>query len=261
VKPKLGSEETSDAKDLEFSIRWEADMKTWLARGSALFDQRKTIPYGTMQDLSQSAQSILEPAWTSGNPEAVRPAMELFLAEFRKSTFKNPSAYLRSDVTYVDLLQWLYEVEHVRLNYGLKYKGVELEKLSPGTKGIVLLILYLGMDIGDTRPLVVDQPDENLDDESIYSLLTTYFKSAKKRRQIVLITHNPNLVVNGDSEQVIVATCDRREFGLPYIRYQSGALENVVPEDRCIRRQVCQILEGGDVAFRKRERRYSLVDR
>jgi ABC-type cobalamin/Fe3+-siderophores transport system ATPase subunit len=99
------------------------------------------------------------------------------------------------------MLQWFYEVDHIRLSYGLKYNGVELEKLSPGTKGIVLLILYLGIDVDDTRPLIVDQPDENLDNESIYELLTTYFKSAKTRRQIVLITHNPNLVVNGDSEQ------------------------------------------------------------
>ncbi|HEV3275560.1 MAG TPA: hypothetical protein VG860_01985, partial [Terriglobia bacterium] len=144
---------------------------------------------------------------------------------------------------------------------GLTYNGVELEKLSPGTKGIVLLILYLGMDTGDTRPLIVDQPDENLDNESIYTLLTTYFKTAKTRRQILLITHNPNLVVNGDSEQIIVASCDRRENGLPHITYHSGSLENSIPEDRGIRQQVCRILEGGSDAFRKRERRYSLAER
>jgi energy-coupling factor transporter ATP-binding protein EcfA2 len=156
--------------------------------------------------------------------------------------------------------QWLYEVDHIHLTYGLKYNGVELEKLSPGTKGIVLLILYLGMDIGDTRPLVVDQPDENLDNESIYKLLTTYFKAAKTRRQIILITHDPNLVVNADSEQVIVASCDRRANGLPYITHQSGALENISPADKGIRQQVCRILEGGADAFLKRERRYSLIE-
>ena len=80
------------------------------------------------------------------------------------------------------------ETDHIKLTYGLKYNHVELEKLSPGTKGIVLLILYLGIDIDDTRPLIVDQPDENLDNESIYTLLTAYFKSAKCRRQIILIT-------------------------------------------------------------------------
>ena len=116
---------------------------------------------------------------------------------------------MRTGVTVPHVFEWLYEVEHVKLSYGLKYNGVELEKLSPGTKGIVLLILYLGMDVADTRPLIVDQPDENLDNESIYELLTGYFKTAKRRRQIILITHNPNLVVNADSEQVVVATAER----------------------------------------------------
>jgi hypothetical protein len=210
-----------------------------------------------MQGLANAAREILAPAWTSGNPKQVGPALEKFVEEFRKTESK-PRNYLRSDATGLDLLRWLYEVDHIRLTYGLKYKGVELEKLSPGTKGIVLLILYLGMDIGDTRPLVVDQPDENLDNESIYKLLTSYFKTAKMRRQIMLITHNPNLVVNGDSEQVIVASCGRQENGLPHMTYYSGSLENNTPEETGIRQQVCRILEGGSEAFQKRERRYSL---
>ena len=159
-------------------------------------------------------RGILLPAWTSGDPERIRPAIEEFVAEFRNSELL-PKQYLRQGVAVMDVIEWLFEVEHVRLSYGLKYKGVELEKLSPGTKGIVLLILYLGMDVADTRPLIVDQPDENLDNESIYALLTTYFRTAKRRRQVILITHNPNLVVNADSEQVIVATAERRADGPP----------------------------------------------
>jgi energy-coupling factor transporter ATP-binding protein EcfA2 len=193
----------------------------------------------------------------SGDPEQIKSAHEKFLMEFRKRELP-PSLYMRSGITVEDLLQWFYEVDHIRLSYGLKYNGVELEKLSPGTKGIVLLILYLGIDVDDTRPLIVDQPDENLDNESIYALLTTYFKSAKNRRQIVLITHNPNLVVNGDSEQIIVATAERRADGLPHITYCAGALENTAADGTGIREQVCRILEGGSEAFRKRERRYSL---
>ena len=210
-----------------------------------------------MEGLADAAHRILVPAWTSGDPERIRPAMEGFLTEFRKRELP-PNKYMRTGVTVQDVFEWLYEVEHVRLSYSLKYNGVELEKLSPGTKGIVLLILYLGMDVADTRPLIVDQPDENLDNESIYELLTTYFKTAKRRRQIILIIHNPNLVVNADSEQVIVATAERRQNGLPHITYQSGALENNMPEDKAIRQQVCRILEGGSDAFRKRERRYAL---
>lgn len=246
-------------QDLEFSIRWEADVNAWLERGGVLFDQRRTIPYGTMHGLGDAARRILVPAWMSGDPEQIRPAMDEFLEAFRDRNLP-PRTYLRTDVTVQDVFEWLYEVGHIRLSYGLKYNGVELEHLSPGTKGIVLLILYLGMDIADTRPLIVDQPDENLDNESIFSLLTSYFKSAKTRRQIILITHNPNLVVNADSEQVIVATAERRDNGLPHIAYRSGSLENAVPPGDGIRQQVCRILEGGTDAFRKRERRYALKD-
>jgi ABC-type lipoprotein export system ATPase subunit len=246
-------------QSLEFSIRWEVDLKTWLERGGVLFDQRKTIPYATMAGLANAAEKTLVPAWTSGNADNIKIALNTFLEEFRKTGLK-PVDYLRTEVTLADVLDWLYEVDHIKLTYGLKYNGVELEKLSPGTKGIVLLILYLGMDVGDTRPLIVDQPDENLDNESIYALLTTYFRSAKKRRQIILITHNPNLVVNGDSEQIIVATAKSRQDGLPHIAYLSGSLENTDSQGQGVRQQVCRILEGGTVAFLKREKRYALAD-
>ena len=240
----------TEEQELEFSIRWEVDIEKWITRGGPFFDQRRAIPYGTMDGLTEAAKSILVPAWASGDPEMIEPAMDKFLEPFRSLA---PSNYTRTEVTDRDVLEWLFETDHIHLSYGLKYNGTELEKLSPGTKGIVLLILYLGMDTADTRPLIVDQPDENLDNESIYELLTEYFKSAKERRQIILITHNPNLVVNGDSEQVIVAKCERRDNGLPSITYNAGALEN--PD---IRGHVCRILEGGSIAFRKREKRYAL---
>lgn len=257
VKARL-SDEAGSVRDLEFSIRWHADIEAWLKRGSALFDQRRTLPYGTFSDLSKAAENILVPAWSSGDPDYIRAAHETFLEEFKKKELK-PKGYLRSDVTYEALIEWLYEVEHITLNYGLKYNGADLEKLSPGTKGIVLLILYLGLDTVDTRPLIVDQPDENLDNESIYQLLTRYFRDAKRRRQIILITHNPNLVVNADSEQVIIASCVRRDDGLPCISYVSGSLENTANDQIGIREQTCRILEGGTDAFRKRELRYSLA--
>ena len=205
-----------------------------------------------MDGLREAARKILVPAWASGDHEKIQPAIDEFLKAFRDKSLP-PAKYLRTGVTIQDTFEWLYETEHIHLSYGLKYNGTDLDKLSPGTKGIVLLILYLGMDVADSRPLIVDQPDENLDNESIYELLTEYFKAAKTRRQIILITHNPNLVVNGDSEQIIVAKCERRASGLPYITYNSGSLEN-----SAIRMQVCRLLEGGTDAFRKREKRYAL---
>ena len=257
IRDRLSERALLKGKELEFSIRWSANISAWLERGAALFDQRRTLPYGSFEKLGGEAKLKLLPAWASGDPQKIRVAFEGFMEEFRNENLP-PKDYLRSGVTIQDVLTWLYEVDHISLEYGLKFNGAELENLSPGTKGIVLLILYLGMDINDTRPLIVDQPDENLDNESIYNLLTPYFRSAKVRRQIIVITHNPNLVVNSDSEQVIIASAEKQENGFPVIHYVGGALENNQPPETGIRQRVCLILEGGDIAFSKRERRYAL---
>jgi predicted ATPase len=107
------------------------------------------------------------------------------------------------------------------------------------------LTLYLAIDAEDVRPLIIDQPEENLDPQSIFQELVSRFRAAKHRRQIVIVTHNANLVVNTDADQVIVAHCGPHRPGqLPEISYESGGLEN--PQ---IRKHVCDILEGGETAF------------
>jgi hypothetical protein len=84
--------------------------------------------------------------------------------------------------------------------------------------------------------------------------LVPHFREARKRRQVIIVTHNANLVVNTDADQVIVATSVQGAGeGLPEISYRGGSLEN--PD---IRSMVCEILEGGERAFLERERRYRL---
>src|SRR4051812_29499874 len=60
---------------------------------------------------------------------------------------------------------------HIRIEYSIDYEGVDIRKLSPGTRGIVLLLLYLALDTADYRPLIIDQPEENLDPKSIFDEL------------------------------------------------------------------------------------------
>jgi hypothetical protein len=73
--------------------------------------------------------------------------------------------------------------------------------------------------------------------------LTIYFRTAKNAPSVYFDHANPNSVVNGDSEEIVVASCDRRENGLPHITYHSGSPENITPQDPGIRQQVCRILE------------------
>jgi len=92
---------------------------------------------------------------------------------------------------------------------------------------------------------------------SVYPNLIEYFRERKNIRQIIIITHNPNLVVTTDSEQVIVGSFDGTRK--PKIQYRSESLENTSKVDPLgIREEVCRILEGGTKAFQLRENRYGI---
>jgi hypothetical protein len=146
------------------------------------------------------------------------------------------------------LASWLFDTRHIAVRYEIAYDGIDIRKLSPGTRGVVLLLLYLALDNADDRPLIIDQPEENLDPKSVFDELVPLFIAAKSRRQVIMVTHNANLVINTDADQIIVATASPHPSGgLPAIRYVAGGLENAD-----IRKAVCDILEGGKAAFRER---------
>ena len=127
----------------------------------------------------------------------------------------------------------------------------EGNNLTIPTRGIVLLLLYLGLDDKDDRPLLIDQPEENLDPKSVFDELVQLFTEAKSHRQVIMVTHNANLVINTDADQIIIAEAGPHPHNsLPPITYVSGGLENAE-----IRKMVCDILEGGAGAFQERARR------
>lgn len=130
-----------------------------------------------------------------------------------------------------------------------KYKQKEVYELSVGQRGTFYVCLKLATD-PFMKPFIFDQPEDDLDNDFIMHDLVPIFRMIKKYRQVIIVTHNANLVVNADAEQVIVA---RNEGEV--LSYESGAIEN-----DSIREQVCNILEGGTEAFTKRERKYGLAE-
>ncbi|MFX0196090.1 MAG: TrlF family AAA-like ATPase [Candidatus Hodarchaeota archaeon] len=254
---------SDEEQSLEFYIKWQADADGWASEGEKLLDQRKQGLYRATGDLANAAKKRIEQHWIKGDKDNIKKALQELRETFDDEEGKyNLQSQLLTNINKAKFYDWLFSTEHISLNYGIKYDGVELENLSPGTKGIVLLILYLEMDKNDRRPLLMDQPEENLDNESVYKVLTEYFQRAKQRRQIILITHNPNLVVNTDSEQVIVASFRKAPpAGESKIRYSSGSLEyskkDPTGEDVGTREKVCEILEGGETAFHMREQKYA----
>jgi putative AbiEii toxin of type IV toxin-antitoxin system len=242
-------------KRLSFSVGRIADVDGWAAAGEALLDLRRQGPFKGRGSLREAASASLKSAWETGDPRAVTDAMAAFQSKNRDGLLEHSPVPKSEQADYREwskrFAKWLYGTEHIRIQYSIDYDGVDIRKLSPGTRGIVLLLLYLALDDADDRPLIIDQPEENLDPKSIFDELVGLFVDAKSKRQVVIITHNANLVVNTDADQVIVARAGPHAPGqLPPISYDSGGLESAH-----IRQAVCDILEGGERAFQERARR------
>lgn len=240
---------------LSFSVRRLVDVEAWAARGEDLMDLRTGTTFRGRGELLRVTKDVLLPAWESGASADVAEAMATFrddhdqhIIEQAKVSPTNIAAY-RAWANEVSA--WLHSTDHISVSYGVQYDSVDIEQLSPGTRGIVLLLLYLAVDQSDDRPLIIDQPEENLDPKSIFVELVGRFVETRRRRQIIIVTHNANLVVNTDADQVIVASAGPHvPGGLPELSYISGGLEN--PQ---VRDEVCEILEGGKPAFEERARR------
>ncbi|MFA6955907.1 MAG: hypothetical protein WC538_08550 [Thermoanaerobaculia bacterium] len=148
-----------------------------------------------------------------------------------------------------ELYDYLFGFDWLDTKYDLKVDGKDLSELSPGERGGLLLVFYLMLDRQDI-PLVIDQPEDNLDNKSVYEILVTFIKQAKKRRQIILVTHNPNLAVVADAEQIIHVSIDKKD-GKHDFDFFSGAIE-----DPRINQAVVDILEGTMPAFDNRRLKY-----
>ncbi len=122
----------------------------------------------------------------------------------------------------------------------------DLERGSAGQKAAAILAFLLGY--GD-EPLIIDQPEDDLDNALIYDLIVKQIHENKNRRQLIIVTHNPNIVVNGDSELVHVLKFINGQVQID----QQGGLE-----ESNIRELTCAIMEGGRQAFDKRYKRITL---
>jgi energy-coupling factor transporter ATP-binding protein EcfA2 len=251
---RLGAAEGT-LKKLSFSVTRHADVARWASEGESLLDLRHKGPFRGRGTLGQLTDAALKAAWEVGDPQTVSAAMRAFRSDNEKDLLEHSPVPKGDQTDYrtwsKQFAKWLYSTEHIAINYSIDYDGIDIRKLSPGTRGIVLLLLYLALDDADDRPLIIDQPEESLDPKSVFDELVTLFLEAKNKRQVIMVTHNANLVVNTDADQIIVAQAGPHPPGeLPPISYLSGGLESAH-----IRKAVCDILEGGERAFQERARR------
>lgn len=149
-----------------------------------------------------------------------------------------------------DVFDLIYGLEYIQPRYILRWEGKDLSMLSAGERGTLLLVFYLLIDKSNI-PLIIDQPEGNLDNHTVAKVLVDCIRETCKRRQVFIVTHNPNLAVVCDADQIVHASMDKSNGN--NILYICGALENPAMSE-----YMTNVLEGTRWAFDIRDAKYEV---
>jgi len=226
-----------------------------------IMQNRQGTFYGSQEGESQLQKiqndfDIKEPAELIDYPDRILEALNHNMSadpekvdESYKMKVENQ---LRANKTKLDLYDFLYSFEYIEARFMFTYDNKKLDLLSPGERGLLLLIFYLLIS-KDRRPIIIDQPEENLDNETVFRKLVTFIRKIKKQRQIIIVTHNPNLAVVCDADQTIFCKIDKKKKNL--IEYKTGSIENSFLKMKSI-----DVLEGTKEAFDDRRGKYEILN-
>ena len=146
----------------------------------------------------------------------------------------------------INNIELLYPEDEIEMTYKITkghFKPLSVASAGQKTTAILTFILSFG-----TAPLVLDQPEDDLDNHLVYSLIVDKIKEIKQRRQVIVVTHNANIPVNGDAEYVISMSSDTHNLKIQ----AEGTIERTN-----VKQEICEVMEGGIEAFRTRARRYN----
>ena len=239
--------EKIDENELTFSLQSSLRENAFFQIIRDNFDNRKLK--------SSKFSNFLE----DGGGYSVETVRDL-IQEILKSNESILKGTVQKDHAIKSITQNFYKV-----NYQVAMENDAIEHMSPGKKALVLLRLLI--DLSESEwPILIDQPEDDLDNRSIFDDLVGYIKRKKKERQIIVATHNANIVVGGDAEQVIIA--NQNGGNTPNIskqfEYRSGGIESIEGDvnspgilyQQGVKDQICRILEGGERAFELRSKKY-----
>ncbi len=144
---------------------------------------------------------------------------------------------------FADHIQCWFPDDDLSIQYSRDGRGDNWTSITQGSQGQRSAALLAFLLAFGNEPLVLDQPEDDLDNHLIYDLIVRQIRENKLRRQLIIVTHNSNIVVNGDAEVV---------HALEFKQGQCRVVESGALQDSSIREEVCQIMEGGREAFSRR---------
>jgi len=241
------------------------------------------IPYGAKEDVEETFRQLIQRETGGFEKDIGSPPDEGMLGDIYRgspdpselekrlaslkgkvrSIAKNPQQASLADKRFGSHLAKLKPEALDRLDFWFPEDSLDIEysssadqktfrpiqEGSPGQKTAALLAFLLSYG---TEPLILDQPEDDLDNHLIYDLIVTQLREVKRRRQVIIVTHNANIVVNGDAELVFALMARTGQTQIE----TSGSLQ-----EKAVRKTICDIMEGGEKAFEQRYRRIALEGR
>lgn len=238
----FSSKKAEVLSDLTFIARVQFDAEKFLNFAEEVLDNRRVTTRGTSENPSAFSKLLqLTDKVTNGDETAI----DSFVAEIENlnAAYKSKLKAAQT-ISIQDFYSCLYG-NYLSVTPVVKYKNIQLSRLSLGQKATVLIKIHLAQGY---KPIIIDSHDDHLDNEFIMEELVKAIRQAKQYRQVILASNNGNVVVNSDAEQIILANIKGGE-----ISYVSGSLENPAIRDRAVK-----VLEGGSEAFRQRQKKYRL---
>ena len=247
----------SSTDELEFSVRKVFRIDQFSRKITEIVDNR-SINRFTQFNLRAITEDLL-------SPEHIMAFVEAIL-ENSKESLQLKSGYTAESALREILTDW-YNIDYV-----VRMDNDNIQDMSPGKKALVLLRLLISL-AESTCPILIDQPEDDLDNRSIFDELIHFIKEKKVDRQIITVTHNANIVLGGDAELVIVANqCGKNAPNKKFrFEYRGGAIEDNSPvmddgkiaagilNSKGIQEHICEILEGGEQAFALRQHKYHFI--
>lgn len=266
---------TQATKDKEDAISglveaYEAyDMQQAAIFGSIEFDERfsflqiKIVTYYNLQDLASFVEKNINTIATSpliigdADIKELHSSSPAKLTSFTLKKYINKltegSIKLKAEIKEVgqvlsQLLKNRYEIDFLN-SVKTKDDGVIFKNMTGGQKAIALLELVFRFD-DERYPILIDQPEDDLDVSGIATDLVNFIKSEKSERQIIIVSHNASLVICADSEEVLVSNSTKLQDVKYDFSYMTGSIEN-----ETIRDFIIKVLEGGKEALKQRARK------
>lgn len=221
---------------------------------SKSFNKNATSEYLTNQKLIDIEKALSEP----------RKFIEYMGAGKQKlNQGENVKALTKAVLTTTKDVRFVASLEGDRIG------GFKKSSMTPGKQALFALTLILA-ESDEPWPLLIDQPEDDLDSRSVCETIIKDLMRRKRERQIIMVSHNANLVIGADSEEIIVANRhgdDRPNRDAKMFAYLSGSIEHSQPKDpkakfvlesAGIREHACEILDGGSEAFQKRKDKYRI---